>query len=128
MEKPNKPLLKVDQPSLIITTTTVVGNEPCLYLKEVHKNSPKGHGPYRYQILQVIRGDRIAEYSKKMGLASEYEANKIGQFQVYGGAQDPVTGRFFIEETVDSMKDIANGLRETPPFDRHDLFEDRRVI
>ena len=126
MKKPNKPILQCDKPNLTIVTTTVTGNEPCLYLQEVHKNSPKGHGPYRYQVLKVVRNDKIAEYSKNMGLASKYEG--IGQFQVYGGGIDEKTGRLFIEETVDSMKDIANGLRETPPFDRQDRFEERRVV
>jgi len=122
----NLPKLKVDQPDLKVITTTVTGNEPCLSLVEVHKNSPQGKGPFRYQILYVMRNDKPAEFSKKMGLASKYGG--IRQFRVCGGVVDETTDKVYIEHTVDELIEMANQLRETPPFDLLDRFENRRVV
>lgn len=73
-------------------------NEPAMLLKEFNKDSS------RWQSVYVVRHDKIAEYTKKLGPTSLY---KHGPINIIGG--DPESGAMF--ESVGSLRDIANDMR-----------------
>lgn len=89
-------------------TTYVLADEPCCSLSELNEMAPDYHSIRRYQILHVVRGDRLAEYRKDLGLASDFRAFP---FQIVGGFKDGKTGRIYIEETVGRMKEMADEMR-----------------
>lgn len=95
---------------LALATTHVSNDEPCLYLNEVHLQSPGSRGWRRYQVLIVMRGDRPAEFRTDMGPAERFK--DVQPFRIPGGAVDEQTGRFHIEHTVGELVDLANYLRE----------------
>ena len=103
---------------LLCGTEYVLLDEPCLGLYEVNLQSPDYRGFHRYQIINVMRGDKVTEMRRDMGLAKNY---KINQFNIPGGAQDERTGRFYIEHTVGELIDIADYMRTHPSFDKREL-------
>lgn len=80
--------------------------------------SPGSRGFHRYQIIQVMRGDKPTEMRRDMGSAKSFKAN---QFRIPGGAKDEVSGRFWIEHTVGELIDIAEYMRAHPSFDKTEL-------
>lgn len=96
-------------------TTWVLADEPCCSLSELNEMAPDFHSLRRYQILHVVRGDRLAEYRTDLGLASDFRALP---FQIVGGFMDGKTGRIYIEETVSRMKDMADQMRNRDESDR----------
>lgn len=100
-------------------THFVSGDEPCLGLYEISMQSPWSRGFHRYQIVLVMRNDKPTEYRMDMGLAKKYKG--IDQLRIPGGARDGVTGRFYIEHTVNELREIANQVRNNPPFDKREL-------
>ena len=99
-------------------TDYVLIDEPCLGLYEMNMQSPGSRGFHRYQIIQVMRGDKPREYRRDLGLAKNIKAN---QFRIPGGAIDEVTGRVYIEHTVGELVDIAEYMRGRPSFDAKEL-------
>jgi len=89
-------------------TQFVLGNEACYRLSEVNLQSPDSRGFHRYQILWVIRDDRITEYVEDMGLSKNIKSDPL----IILGCED---------ETVSRLKDIADQIREDPPFDKREL-------
>lgn len=99
-------------------------NEPCLGLYELNLKSPDQHSRRRYQIIVVMRNDKPAEFRKDMGLAKKFKAD---QLRIPGGGQDEVTGKFWIVHTVGELMDIANQMRDNPPFDKRELAKVNRI-
>lgn len=98
--------------SLYLGTTVVHPNEPCWGLSEVNLQSPGSRGFHRYQLIFVIRNDKVYEYRKDMGLAKNFSAI---QFRIPGGFRQP-DGRFDIVHTVAELQGIADDMRhDTPP-------------
>ena len=95
--------------SLICATNMVRLDEPCFSLVEMNLQSPGSAGWHRYQILHVVRHDRLSEYRVDLGPAASIKAN---QFRVPGGVIDEVSGRIEILHTVGELMDIADYLRE----------------
>lgn len=97
-------------------THFVINDEPCFGLSEINQMAPDNSAWHRYQLIEVVRDDRIATYRKDMGLAKDFTAD---QFTIPGGAIDK--GKIYIEHTVGELKDIAFQLRERPSFDKKEL-------
>lgn len=96
---------------LLIGTNTVFTNEPCYLLVESNEVAPDYKGWHRYQTLTVIRNDRKVEFRRSLGPVEQF---KVPVFQIIGGATDYDNGRIYIEETVGSLIEMANYIREGP--------------
>lgn len=94
---------------LIAGTETVRLDEPCFGLAELNLQSPGSKGWRRYQVLQVVRNDRIAEHRRDLGPAGLFVAP---QFRIPGGVIDEATGRIEILHTVGELVDIADYQRD----------------
>jgi hypothetical protein len=104
---------------ILYGTTYIEEDEPCLGLFEMMEQSPGSHGFHRYQIIYVMRGDRPAEYREDMGLAKKWRG--VDQFRIPGGVYDEDTGKYYVEETVGRLREIAHKLRTKPLFDKKEL-------
>lgn len=92
---------------LILGTNAVSMDEPCFVLKELHEQSPGSRGWRRYQIIKVMRADRVAEFRRDLGPARRF---KVEQFCIPGGVVDEA-GRIEIVCTVGELYDAAELLR-----------------
>ena len=94
---------------ILYGTTWISEDEPCLGLFEIHLQSPGNRGFHRYQIIYVMRGDMPAEYREDMGT----EVSWLGaeQIRIPGGAME--NGKYYVEETVGSLRQMAAQLRAT---------------
>lgn len=99
-------------------TNVVTEDEPCLGLAELIRQSPGNKGFHRYQIIHVMRGDKVVEYQKDMGAAEDF-AN-YDSFNIPGGAYDE-HGKLWIEHNVGELVQIAEQLRGNPAFDKVEL-------
>ena len=110
---------------LVLTTQVVSMYEPCMGLAEVEVQSPGSRGFHRYQVLAVVRGGRVSNFMRDLGLATKFDG--IQQFRVPGGVMDDLTGRFEIVHTVGELYDIADYLRagysRQPEYQQGDLFQ-----
>ena len=95
--------------NLIVGTNVVSLDEPCFGLSEVELQSPGSRGFRRYQIMYVVRGDRLAEMRRDLGPAKKFKSAQ--QFRVPGGIIDEKTGKGEIVHTVGELIDIADFLR-----------------
>jgi len=109
--------------NLLHGTTYVTEDEPCLGLYEMNLQSPGSRGFHRYQIIQVIRNDEVVEHRWDMGLAKKFKGKD--QLRILGGAK--VDGKIYIEETVGTLRDIANHLRRNPTFDKRELTQLNKI-
>jgi len=91
---------------LVIATDKVNEDEPCTMLREEIANNHLGKRR-RYQIIKVVRGDRIAEFRRDLGKAEAFKANPF-QIPGCGGDGIPV-------HNVGELVEIANYLREEKP-------------
>jgi len=89
-------------------TQFVLADEPCYRLAEVNLQSPDSRGFHRYQLIWVIRDDRMTEYVGDMGLSKDNHADPV----IILGCED---------ETVARLKYIADQIRDNPPFDKREL-------
>ncbi len=96
-------------------TDYVIDDEPCYNLSELNLVADDGKF-HRYQILAVMRGDRLAEYKEDMGLTKDFKAH---QLRVMGG--DIQNNRIYIEETVASLREEANLMRDETPLNIREL-------
>lgn len=88
-------------------------DEGAFSLKELNLLPPSSKGLRRYQIIQVVRGERLAEYKNDLGPAKSFQAE---EFQILGGVVDAVTGRGETLHTVGELQDMANHMRRSKPF------------
>lgn len=94
--------------SLIAGTLHVRMDEPCFSLKEHNLQSPGSRGWRRYQIIKVVRDDKVTEFRRDLGAARRFKAKQI---QIPGGIVDQVTGRGLILHTVGELMDMADSWR-----------------
>lgn len=99
---------------IAIATTHYNIDEPCLGLYEVNLPVPGG-AMHRFQILNVIRADKVAECRIDMG-----EKVKADQFRIPGGVVDK-NGHGEILHTVGELQDIADNLRSRDCCDKREL-------
>lgn len=103
---------------LLMGTSYVDLDEPCLGLYELNLQSPESKGFHRYQIIIVMRDDKPAEFRLDLGLSKKFKHDEI---RIPGGAQDEQSGCFYIEHIVAELRDIADWIRERPAFDKREL-------
>ncbi len=102
--------------NILYGTIYITEDEPCMGLFELNLQSPGSKGVRRYQIIQVMRDDKPAEYREDMGLAADCKAD---QLRILGGVM--IDGRFYIEETVGRLRQIANQLRGANNLNQQEL-------
>lgn len=106
------PTLQVDKPKKIMPVATVVtGDEKAMALLEVNSQSPGNRGMHRYQIIYVIRGDRVAEFRRDMGMAKKWRGVQYLNIPSY------------LEHSVDELMDIADYLRSERKIDLHEWLQ-----
>ena len=92
-------------------TKTVFNDEPCYYLGEFNLQHEGKTGRVRFQVLRVVRNDRLVTAYVPLGPARDFTAN---QFQTWGG--QVVDGRGTAWHTVAELRDIADELRGQKPL------------
>ena len=97
--------------SLDAVTKVVMDNEPCFLLSEENRLSLSGKSMSRYQILRVVRNDKIVNAYIYLGPAKNFFANQI---VIIGGVEDGNGGGEAFE-TVATLQAIAEDLRSRPP-------------
>src|SRR3990167_2698548 len=95
---------------LATATLTLRRDEPAWSLREVNLPTPDSRGRHRYQIIEVVRSDKLVEWRKDLGDAANFSAQ---QFQIMGGFVDE-RGKGHVYESVASLQDIADDMREEP--------------
>ena len=95
-------------------------DEPCMSLREVNLNCKGYRGFHRYQVLNVVRGDSLAEAWIDMGAVKKYQG--IEQFNIIGGGYTD-DGIPWFEETVESLRFYADQLRGKKLFDKNELLQ-----
>lgn len=91
-------------------------DEPAFNLSEVNLQVPGKKGWRRYQIVTVVRGDKLADHMKDLGPRGSF---KVEQFRILGGVVEEKTGRIEILHTVGELTEIADHLRHNPLQHRH---------
>ena len=118
---------------LVTGAVDVQRDEPAFALVEVNLQPPDSSGWRRYQIIYVIRNDRLAEYREDLGPRANFTAEA---FRIPGGVWDADTRRIEIVHSVAELKDIAENVRlgpivapEIQPRDiigEHDLLQEQK--
>ena len=85
---------------------TINGDEKAFWLTEFPYQSPKSRGFHRYQIIYVLRGDKLAEYHTDMGKMKGVKYVSIPSY---------------FEHTVDELKALAE--EERNEKDRIDFLD-----
>ena len=96
---------------LATVATTVSADEPCFYLAEENRLSRSGKTMCRYQLLKVVRKDRLVTAYVYLGPSSKFKAD---QFHMIGGWVDD-TGKGQAVHTVGELQAGADELRSRPP-------------
>ena len=97
-------------PSLIAVIRQVLPNEACYLLMERNLPSSNHRGKSRYQILRLVREDRLVSAYIHLGPASKFKADQfdmLGCGMTEGGKPIPV-------HTVAELQDGADELRGRP--------------
>ena len=94
--------------TLLVGTSFIRKDEPAWSLKELNLPPADFGPPHRYQIVKVVRNDRLVEHRTDMGPASAFGITK--QLNIIGGTVDE-RGRGHVWETVASLLDYADNLR-----------------
>lgn len=98
-------------PSPISVIRQVLPDEACYFLMERNLPSSNHRGKSRYQILRLVRDDRIVTAYIHLGPAGRFKAN---QFDMMGcGVSD--SGKAIPMHTVAELQDGADELRGRPP-------------
>ena len=100
-------------PSGIAVGTNLISlDEPCFSLREEYQQAPDGKGFRRYQVIKVVRGDKIASFMHDMG---PQKTHKADCFVIPGGVWDVTDGHGELLHTVGELRDIADRIREEQP-------------
>ena len=94
--------------SVLPIALTVSPNEPCYQLSEI--NLQAGHGWHRFEVVTVVRADRLARYHRDLGPRERFVGE---EFHLIGGFTTD-SGKYDIVHTVDELRDIALHLRSRP--------------
>ena len=98
-------------PSLMAATLTISPDEKAMALVEVNLVRPDGRGFHRYQIIYVVRGDKLAEWRQDLGPRSQFVG---AEFRLVGGIWH-ADGRAELIETVGHLQELADDFRNTRP-------------
>ena len=86
-------------------------DEPAFNLVEMNLQAPDSSGWRRYQIISVVRGQRLAEYREDLGAAKDFTADA---FRIPGGVWDAVTRRMEVLHSVGELREVAEAIRLGP--------------
>jgi len=86
---------------LVSATIEVHIDEPAFNLVELNLQSPDSSGWRRYQIISVVRGERLAEYREDLGPAKDFSADA---FRIPGGVWDASTRRMEVLHSVENLE------------------------
>lgn len=103
---------------ILYGTDWISEDEPCLGLFEMNEQAPDYSGFRRYQIIYVVRHDRIAEFRIDLGAEKAFRRD---QFNIPGGVINTKTGKMDILHTVGELREIAEWIREKPAMDIREL-------
>jgi hypothetical protein len=105
--------------ALEVTTVAVSEDELCFMLMEANMLEATGHTRVRYQLLRVVRNDRLVTAYVPLGPAQAFTAN---QLCIRGGAVEP-NGRGWAVNTVGELREIADEMRasQSPQQEAPDL-------
>mgnify|MGYP000005745595 FL=1 len=96
---------------LISAAIEVHLDEPAFNLVELNLQSPDNSGWRRYQIISVVRGERLAEYREDLGAAKDFSADA---FRIPGGVWDASTRRMEVLHSVGELREVAEFVRLGP--------------
>ena len=96
---------------LISATIEIHLDEPAFNLVELNLQSPDNSGWRRYQIISVVRGERLAEYREDLGAAKDFSADA---FRIPGGVWDASTRRMEVLHSVGELREVAEAVRLGP--------------
>ena len=99
-------------PNLTNVALVVHPNEYALLLQELTQPSPGFRESHRYQIIKVVRGDRIATYRKDLGPARNFRGTDMS---FIGGQIDDRAGRGKMWHTVAELQAMAEETRDRDP-------------
>lgn len=103
-------------------TNYVLDDEPCFSLSEIVRQSPDSKGLHRYQVIQVLRDDRIVEFERDLGLSKNY---KKDPFIIPGGVRTKKGGE--ILHNVGELIDIADQVNDIKLWDKKDLAQNNSI-
>ena len=96
---------------LISAAIEVHLDEPAFNLSEVNIQAPDNSGWRIYQIIYVVRGERMAEYREDLGPKDNFTADA---FRIPGGVWDASTKRMEVLHSVGELREIAEYVRLGP--------------
>ena len=85
-------------------------DEPCFLLAELNLLTAGSMARHRYQVLKVVRADKLVTAYVDLGLASAF---KKDEFTIPGGQVDQ-NGKGHIWSTVGELRQIADEMRVSP--------------
>tara|TARA_Y100000310_G_scaffold255430_1_gene262878 strand:+ start:4466 stop:4936 length:471 start_codon:yes stop_codon:yes gene_type:complete len=91
-------------------TKSVLEDEPCYLLAELSLLNASNMARHRYQVLKVVRADRLVTAYIDLGPAS---GCKSDEFTIPGGYVDE-NGRGHVFSTVGELRETANEMRAAP--------------
>ena len=107
----NLPRLNAKDVFDMAVVTTVSEDEPCFFLGEFNFYPEGDPVRHRYQLVKVVRNDRLATAYIDLGPASRF---KQDEFTVFGGEVDVRTGKGRIWSTLGELRQIADENRAQP--------------
>jgi hypothetical protein len=96
---------------LIAAAIEIHLDEPAFNLTEVNLQAPDSKGWRRYQIISVLRDDRLAEYREDLGPRDNFTSDA---FRIPGGVWDASTRRIEVVHSVGELREIAEIVRLGP--------------
>lgn len=99
-------------PILETAVLTISRDEPAYSLREMNLPAPDSKSVRRYQIVRVVRRDKLVTWQHDLGEASQFDEL---QFIIPGGVVEE--GKPRVWETVGSLLDMAEQLRQDKPED-----------
>mgnify|MGYP003144632726 CR=1 FL=1 len=111
-ERPGAEVVHFRMASALDTITrAVVADEPCYVLAELNLPSRSGKSKSRFQILRVVRNDRLVTAYVYMGPSGKFKAD---QLLIPGGQIE--NGKGVAWHTVAELQEIADELRAKPLY------------
>lgn len=101
------PNLKQQEAVALAATVVILPNEPAFLLSELVGKTPDSLAFHRYQIIKVVRDDRLVEWREDLGESSQFTAD---EFNILGGWVQP-NGHGEAYHTVDELQGMARDLR-----------------
>ena len=97
-EKPGAEVVHFRMTSALDTVTrAVVADEPCYVLAELNLPSQSGKSKSRFQVLRIVRDDRLVTAYVYLGPARTFKADQLLIPEKSVGTIDPWTIRYMME-------------------------------